>query len=233
MSVILGKKLWRNGLRSNRECLDEMRNLVDRWNKLTEREDDDAEKRCQSFLSSLAPRKETPVPTGQEDGWAPEPVWTWWRRKNLPLPVIEPRSSILTELPRLLFLLAFPTNLAPSAKNSSLAGHPFSEHSSTTTAILNPTVERYLHAPYMEIWSICRSVSEWLPERSPSTRPTRSLGRGRWDKDPPQGCTRYQPVGSTCLLRGQLLLRLEGGFGFSASKLMHMDNMGIWLQYIR
>jgi hypothetical protein len=26
--------------------------------------------------------KEPPVPIGQEAGWAPEPVWTLWRREN-------------------------------------------------------------------------------------------------------------------------------------------------------
>jgi hypothetical protein len=28
------------------------------------------------------PRKEPPVPIGQEAGWTPEPVWTTWRREN-------------------------------------------------------------------------------------------------------------------------------------------------------
>jgi len=40
--------------------------------------------------------KELVVPIGQESGWAPEPVWTRWRRENitsLSLPGIESRSS--------------------------------------------------------------------------------------------------------------------------------------------
>jgi len=31
---------------------------------------------------ALPPGKEHPVPTGEEAGWAPEPIWTWWRREN-------------------------------------------------------------------------------------------------------------------------------------------------------
>jgi hypothetical protein len=39
----------------------------------------------------FTPGERTPVPIGQEAGWAPEPVWT--QRKNvLPLSGIEPRS---------------------------------------------------------------------------------------------------------------------------------------------
>jgi hypothetical protein len=38
--------------------------------------------------------KGTPVPIGQEVGWAPETVWTQRLQENLlPLPGIEPRSS--------------------------------------------------------------------------------------------------------------------------------------------
>jgi hypothetical protein len=29
--------------------------------------------------AALPPGKEPPVPTGQEAGWAPEPVWKTWR----------------------------------------------------------------------------------------------------------------------------------------------------------
>jgi hypothetical protein len=29
-------------------------------------------------LAALTPGKEPPVPIGQEAGWAPESVWTWW-----------------------------------------------------------------------------------------------------------------------------------------------------------
>jgi len=36
------------------------------------------------FHRNLA--KEPPVPTGQETWWAPEPVWTQWRRKKNPSP---------------------------------------------------------------------------------------------------------------------------------------------------
>jgi len=37
-------------------------------------------------LTALPPRKESLVPTGQEAGWAPEPVWAWWWRKKFPVP---------------------------------------------------------------------------------------------------------------------------------------------------
>jgi hypothetical protein len=40
----------------------------------------------------LSPGKQPPVPIGQENGWAPVPVWTLWG-KTLPLPGIEPWSS--------------------------------------------------------------------------------------------------------------------------------------------
>jgi hypothetical protein len=32
--------------------------------------------------AALPPEKDLPVPIGQEAGWAPEPVWTTWRREN-------------------------------------------------------------------------------------------------------------------------------------------------------
>jgi hypothetical protein len=32
--------------------------------------------------ASLPPEKDAPVPIGYEAGWAPEPVWTLWRREN-------------------------------------------------------------------------------------------------------------------------------------------------------
>jgi hypothetical protein len=32
--------------------------------------------------AALPPRKETPVPIGEEAGWVPEPVWTTWRRED-------------------------------------------------------------------------------------------------------------------------------------------------------
>jgi hypothetical protein len=37
--------------------------------------------------------KETPVPTGEKHGWAPEPVWTLWR-KIIPFTGLELRSLI-------------------------------------------------------------------------------------------------------------------------------------------
>jgi hypothetical protein len=44
--------------------------------------------------AALPSGKESPVPIGQEAGWAPEPFWTWCLRKNSQLlPGIEPRSS--------------------------------------------------------------------------------------------------------------------------------------------
>jgi len=39
---------------------------------------------------------EPPVNIGQEASWSPQPVWTRWRREEIPsllLTVIEPRSS--------------------------------------------------------------------------------------------------------------------------------------------
>jgi hypothetical protein len=36
----------------------------------------------------LYPRGKSPVPIGKESGWAPEPVWTTWR-KFLTLPGLE------------------------------------------------------------------------------------------------------------------------------------------------
>jgi hypothetical protein len=32
--------------------------------------------------AALPPGKEPPVPIREEIGWAPEPVWTTWRREN-------------------------------------------------------------------------------------------------------------------------------------------------------
>jgi len=26
--------------------------------------------------------KSPQIPTGQEAGWAPEPVWTWWKKEK-------------------------------------------------------------------------------------------------------------------------------------------------------
>jgi hypothetical protein len=37
--------------------------------------------------ATLPPGKEHPVPIAQEAGWAPDPVWTLWRRENFPTPV--------------------------------------------------------------------------------------------------------------------------------------------------
>jgi len=36
--------------------------------------------------AALPPEKEPLVPTGQEAGWAPEPVWTRWLREKFPAP---------------------------------------------------------------------------------------------------------------------------------------------------
>jgi hypothetical protein len=52
----------------------------------------------------LHPRREPPVPIGQEAGWASEPVSsTLWRRENLTpaenqTPVIHPVARLYTEL---------------------------------------------------------------------------------------------------------------------------------------
>jgi hypothetical protein len=45
-----------------------------------------------SHPGRFTPRKMTPIPSGQEPGWAPEPVLSVWRRENLvPLAEIEPQ----------------------------------------------------------------------------------------------------------------------------------------------
>jgi len=46
---------------------------------------------------ALSSGNEPPVLIGLEGEWAPEPIWTLWRRqkKYLLLPAIEPRSSNL------------------------------------------------------------------------------------------------------------------------------------------
>jgi hypothetical protein len=47
-------------------------------------------------LASLTPKKEPEIPLGKEAGWAPEGVWTLWRKENvLLLPRIEPQPSSL------------------------------------------------------------------------------------------------------------------------------------------
>jgi hypothetical protein len=42
--------------------------------------------------AALLPWKQPPVPTGQEAGWTPEPVWSLWSRAE-PLAHIENRTS--------------------------------------------------------------------------------------------------------------------------------------------
>jgi len=37
-------------------------------------------------MAALFPSKEQPIPIEQELGWVPEPVWTRWRRENIPDP---------------------------------------------------------------------------------------------------------------------------------------------------
>ena len=37
-------------------------------------------------LATLLPVKKAPVPIEQEVGWAPEPVWTFWRRQKSLVP---------------------------------------------------------------------------------------------------------------------------------------------------
>jgi hypothetical protein len=58
--------------------------------------------------SALPPGKGPLVPTVQEAGWAPEPVWTKWlqeksirlcRGSNLVRPVVHPVARYYTELP--------------------------------------------------------------------------------------------------------------------------------------
>jgi hypothetical protein len=55
---------------------------------------------------ALAPEKELPVPTVQEAGWAPEPVWTLrlqgksfrlCRESNLDRPVVQPVARHYTD----------------------------------------------------------------------------------------------------------------------------------------
>jgi hypothetical protein len=50
----------------------------------------------------LPPGKQPPVPIGQEAGWSSEPVWTLWRRENLPsagnrTPTIQPVARRFTD----------------------------------------------------------------------------------------------------------------------------------------
>jgi hypothetical protein len=45
------------------------------------------EKSCQLHApATLSPGKEPLVPTGEEAGWAPKPVWTQWWREKFPAP---------------------------------------------------------------------------------------------------------------------------------------------------
>jgi hypothetical protein len=37
--------------------------------------------------------EETPLPFGYESGRGPKPVWTWWRRENIPFPVPAPAGN--------------------------------------------------------------------------------------------------------------------------------------------
>jgi hypothetical protein len=47
-----------------------------------------------SRLGHFTPRKRTPVPTTYETWWAPEPVWTFWRRYSFqPLSGFETRTA--------------------------------------------------------------------------------------------------------------------------------------------
>jgi hypothetical protein len=61
--------------------------------------------------ATLFPVKEPPVPIGQEAGWAPEPVWTRWRREKFPhprresnpvTPIVQPLASRYTDFSILL-----------------------------------------------------------------------------------------------------------------------------------
>jgi hypothetical protein len=36
--------------------------------------------------AALPPAKEPRVPIGEEAGWAPEPVWVWWKIVKFPAP---------------------------------------------------------------------------------------------------------------------------------------------------
>jgi len=66
-----------------------------------------------SHPGHFTPKERAPVPIAYKAGWAPEPLWTWWRRQKFPAPTgnqtPEPQSSspepatTLTELPQLLF----------------------------------------------------------------------------------------------------------------------------------
>jgi hypothetical protein len=50
-------------------------------------------------LASLPLRKELPMPIGQEAGWAPEPVWTTWRKLEFRPPSTQ-AVTMATELSR-------------------------------------------------------------------------------------------------------------------------------------
>jgi hypothetical protein len=61
---------------------------------------------------ALPPGKRPLVPTGQEAGWATEPVWTQFRGKILlPLPWIEPRSPGRPVRSQTLYCLSYPGSL--------------------------------------------------------------------------------------------------------------------------
>jgi len=54
--------------------------------------------------ATLTPRKSPLVPTGQEAGWAPELVWTWWWRVSSTCPPQNPEHPACSPVPIPLYM---------------------------------------------------------------------------------------------------------------------------------
>jgi len=65
-----------------------------------------------------APAALLPVPTELEVGWAPEPVWTRWRRRKAPAPAGNRKSNRARPARRLLTILTEVPGLSHSLQQS-------------------------------------------------------------------------------------------------------------------